>query len=70
MIDDDSTDPGPHTCVYVGTDAGDECKICGRDSDPFRDLHDEWDLGPEWDVSDAEEPLGILLPDYDYQGGG
>lgn len=39
-IDDEDDDPGPHTCVFVAVDDRDECQICGRDSDQFRDLHD------------------------------
>lgn len=38
--DDEDDDPGPHTCIFVGVDDRDECQICGRDSDQFRDLHD------------------------------
>jgi hypothetical protein len=40
VCDDEDDDPGPHTCVFIGVDDRDECQICGRDSDPFRDLHD------------------------------
>lgn len=29
-FDDDREDPGPHTHIYVGTDLGDECEVCGR----------------------------------------
>ncbi len=42
--DIDDNDPGPHTCIFVGVDNHDECEICGRDSNQFRDLTDEWDL--------------------------
>ncbi len=44
---DDDEDPGPHTCICVAVDDRDECEICGRDSNPFRGLGDEWDI--DWD---------------------
>lgn len=37
----------PHTHVYVGTDRGDECQICGRLADQFADLPDE--MHPSFD---------------------